>query len=166
MSPFAQRVLLWSGCACAVVLFGGLTLSVMARPTNCGGNSFALYNCRHIALLALTEMDGGRTSADAWAVVAKGELAKRGKNHWTGDALYLVRTNLTTNLPPTTIVAICSEPFGNVPQPMWWNLYRRNPAHAVARMDGRAGLISPADFSRLPLSDFAVTTNFAGIILP
>lgn len=146
MSPLTQRVLLWGGCACAAVLFGGLTLSVMARPTNCGGNSFALYNCRQIALLALAELDGVRTSADEWAAMAKNDLAKRGKDLWTGDAVYLVRSNLTTNLPPATIVAICNEPFGNVPQPMWWNLYRRNPAHAVARMDGTADLISPDDF--------------------
>ena len=160
MSKRGQRVTLWSGCALCSLLLVGMMVPSLARPTNCGGNTFALHNCRQIALLVLAEMDDDRTQQATWSAAARQELGRRAKNHWTGGAMYLVRTQLATNLPPTAIVAFCNEPFGNVPQPMWWNFYRRNPTHAVALMDGTAGLISPGDFARLDLADFIATTNF------
>lgn len=161
MSKRSQRVVLWGGYALCSFLLVGMMVPLVARPTNCGGNTFALNQCRNIALLVLAEMDNDHTNPETWAETAKCELGRRGGNHWTGDAMYLVRTNLTMNLPPTTIVAVCNKPFGNVPQPMWWNFYRRTPAHAVARMDGTAGLISPAEFARMAHSNFIATTNFS-----
>lgn len=161
MNAFAQRVLLWGGCALASAVFGVMTLSVMARPTNCGGNSFALYNCRHIAWLVIGEMDAGRTDRAAWKAGVEGELARRSKNHWTGNALYFVRTNLNTNLPSATVIAYCNQPFSNVPQPGFANFYRKNPAHAIARMNGESELLSPAEFARLPFAEFVALTNFS-----
>jgi hypothetical protein len=75
---------------------------------------------------------------------------------------------IRTNFPWSTatnreIVILSQRQFDNVPTPAPWNLFRRNPAHAVGYSDGTTGLISPAEFDSLVIDGLAslwsVATN-------
>ena len=60
---------------------------------------------------------------------------------------FLIRTNFAwTDAAGREIVIVSAREFDNVPTPAPWNLFHRNPAHAVGYSDGTRGLISPAEF--------------------
>ena len=144
------------GCLTAVVVVAGALPSLLARPANCGGNSAALNNCKHIlvysSLFASTNSflpDGHQMETED-----RDGFLKLGEYHWTGAAQYWVRTNNFTSKSPTQIVVFCEQKFDNVPQPTFLNLYKRTPAYAVGFADGSTRLISPADFAHFDKHDF------------
>lgn len=74
----------------------------------------------------------------------------------------MIRTNfLWSTAPDREIVVLSRRWFDNVPTPAPWNLFRRNPAHAVGYSDGTTGLISPAEFDSLFIYGFASLWSLA-----
>ncbi len=83
------------------------------------------------------------------------------RSAWIGEARFFIRTNIDASVHgPRQIVVVCDHVYDNVPQPAIWNLYHRNPAHAVGYSDGSSGLISDADFKKLDLSQFTDSSRF------
>ena len=81
-------------------------------------------------------------------------LFRLSNSHGTPDASYWVRTNSFSETNQKQIVIFCDNIYDNVPQPTIWNLYHRNPAHAVGFSDGTAGLISPSEFTQIDRNAF------------
>lgn len=161
MSNRRKRVILWSAFgACAFVLLGML-LPLLAGSSNCGGNSAAQAQCRLIAIRAKVEASEGLFQPQQWSEYGKKEAGRLSLRHWTPEATYLVRTNLTANAPAKTVVTVCDTKFENVPKPTIWNLYRKNPAHAVAYFDETMGLLTSEEFSKLDLTNFVNVTTLA-----
>ena len=75
---------------------------------------------------------------------------------------FLIRTNFAwTDAASREIVIVSAKEFDNVPTPAPWNLFHRKPAHAAGYSDATRGLISPAEFNSLFLSDFASLWSLA-----
>lgn len=150
---------LWilSGTLAGAAVIALIGFPLLARPSNCGGNTAALYNCKQILTYARMFGDTNTFPPDANQMPPeeRDEFFKLGKNHWTGVAQYWVRTNGWDSRNHTQIVVFCEKAFGNVPQPTLGNLYTRNPAHAVGFANGTAGLISPGAFAQIDKNDFA-----------
>lgn len=135
----------------------GLTLG-----TNCGQNSYALSACRYYVLsanLAADENNGlfeiGKVDTNCIPMLFRDIWGVSGKD-------FLVRTNfLSGSATKHQAVIVCTRQFDNVPQPVIWNLYHKNPAHAVGYSDGTAGLILPVEFSNLNLSGFISVASLA-----
>lgn len=153
---FTKAIWTVCGCLAAVAVVAGVSLLVLARPSNCGGNSAALNNCKQILVHASLFASTNSFLPDAHQMEAeeRGQFLKLGEYHWTGTARYWVRTNNFASTSHTQIVVFCEQDFDNVPQPTLLNLYKCTPAHAVGFADGSTGLISPLDFARLDKNDF------------
>ena len=153
MKRFVANVTVVVAIACVI-----LGLAVPAtRPSNCGGNTAALFVCGQFAATARinAEDDGG--AFDFWRLPddEKKRLATLAHYHWIPSATFLVRReSFNTDRGIRQIIAVCDKAYGNVPQPTLWNGYKKTPAHAAAYSDGSAGLISPAQFQSLNLADF------------
>jgi hypothetical protein len=160
MNPRLLKTLI---LAASVVAVGAALLPLLARPSNCGGNSYALAACKKI--LAFDRLGGG-ANGPAFDLVQLDAVDQTNfvftvANHWTPDAGYWLRTNFPNNPAAKQIVVVCDRAYDNVPQPTVWNLYHRNPAHAVGYSDGTTGLITPVEFSGLDRSGFVSLTALA-----
>lgn len=152
-----QSVLaLGAGLLFAAVCFTVL-LPLLARPSNCGGNSATLSNCNQIItysrLFSVTNSflpDAQQMDSDD-----RKRFLDLAGNHWTADARYWVRTNNADPNNSTQVVVFCDQVFDNVPQPTLGNLHKRTPAHAIGFANGTTALISPAAFAQIPKGDFA-----------
>lgn len=141
-------VLLSAGLAIAI--FPGL----IARPSNCGGNSAALNVCSEyaITLRLLLSDETKRIAVLELAPTNKANLAIAAQSHWIPDASFLIKTNIDFINPGNDLVIVCSRPYGNLPQPTLWNGYRKTWAHAVGYLSGESKLMSPEEFGRLDTS--------------
>jgi hypothetical protein len=134
-----------------------LLLPLLARPSNCGGNSAALNNCNQILVYSRLFNGTNLFLPDVQQMDPddrKGFL-QLGESQWTANALYWVRTNSLDPKNPTQIVVFCDQVFDNVPQPTIGNFYKRTPAYAIGFANGTTALISPAAFAQLPKGEFA-----------
>ena len=83
------------------------------------------------------------------------DLAKQGEG-------YLIKTNCNTTRTNREIVIICEKPFDyDGANTSFWNLFKRNYAHAVGFSDGKAGLISTTEFTTLDLHGFTSLSQVA-----
>ena len=159
-----QRILLTVIAALMVIALTGLLLPVLTKSaSNCGGNSYALAACKDYVMRAsLASGKGGREfSIASLGIADREEVARWAKNHWIGGADFLILTNEVSMRGTQSVLIVCDQPFGNIPQPTVWNLYHKNPAHAVGYSDGSTGLISPLEFAALDLHGFVPLSGLA-----
>ena len=141
-------VLLSAGLAIAI--FPGL----IARTSDCGGNSAALVVCREYAntLRLLLSDKTKRLAVLELAPTNKTNLFIAAQSHWIPDASFLIKTNIDFTNPGNDLVIVCMQPYENLPQPNLWNGYRNTWAHAVGFLSGESRLMSPEEFGRLDTS--------------
>jgi hypothetical protein len=131
-------------------------LSILSRPSNCGGNSAALAQVKHIALIAYVaafESPSQTFRFTAPDAEQRIQLSKASLNYWIPDAHFLVSTNTVfgPETLPDQIVVVCDKPYGNVPR----RLFGSAPlSYAVGFADGRSSLMSQEQFAALDLSKF------------
>jgi hypothetical protein len=83
------------------------------------------------------------------------DLAKQGED-------FLIKTNCSTAKTNHEIVVVCEKSFDyDKANASFWNLFKRNYAHAVGYSDGSADIISPTEFSNLDLRGFASLLQIA-----
>ncbi len=149
-----------------VALVGGVTALMVGtsfQRTNCGGNTAALHTCQQFAVL-FEENAGGKAqfSISALALTASSEEIVRSTRAPMASAEFLV---LDPSKPVAVgkhdVIFVCARPFGNIPRPTIWNLYRANTAYAAAFSDGTAGLISPEGFAALDKTGFVDAARWA-----
>jgi len=143
-------------------------LPLMARTSNCGGNSYALAACKQVVLYLQTTISTNALSFNPSLLDSfdQTNLFSVANSHWTVGAGYLVRTNNFQPAAQRQIIAACDTVYDNVPQPTLWNFYRRNPMHAVAFSDGTTGLISPIQFTEIDLGNFLDLTRSGNENIP
>ena len=146
------------GCllGAVVLICAAVLLPLLARPTNCGGNSAALTACEDIALsLQIISSDHGDKSFSVSDLgPAEREYFRRVAGlSWLPDSKILVAPGpiVLRAQQPKMIIAVCDRPFDNVPR----RLFGKAPAtHAVAYSDGSTGLITVGEFRRSDFSRF------------
>jgi hypothetical protein len=83
------------------------------------------------------------------------DLVKQGED-------YLIRTNCNTARTNREVVIVCEKPFDyDKANQSFWNLFKRNYAHAVGYSDGSGGIISPIEFANLDLRGFTSLSQMA-----
>ncbi len=153
----SNRIILVLGSIAAAVTVAAIVLPALARSSNCGGNSAALYLVREYASVAkfsALESSNGVFQVTKVSEDDRAGLRRCARNHWIPRARFLVSTNLltTNDLKARRILIVCDQSFRNVPQ-RWTGTA---PAtHAVGYSDGSAALISPVEFNALDRSSFA-----------
>ena len=131
-------------------------LPLMARPSNCGGNSAALAACRSVYTsfrIVAAGNDQKPLAISAMNPSEKEEFKHVAGLHWLPQAKIMVTTGVVDPdvVDPKRIVIVCDTPFDNVPQ----KRFGRAPlTHAVAHADGSTGLISVEEFKKLDLTGF------------
>jgi hypothetical protein len=138
------------------------TSGLLYRTSNCGGNSSALSFCKQIALGVLLDNTNNPAVFDVnlLSQETKGELRAFVGNHWIPNARFLLRRNaLDITAVPHKIIVVCDQPFGNVPQPTFWNLHRSTIRHAAVLADGTIRLLTPDEFGALKLPDFVFLSD-------
>jgi len=133
------------------------TNGLLGRVSNCGGNSAARTYCQNIAL------DADAIGSDAGNdIFDYKKLPRQQQNEftevdrfWTPDAKYLLRTGpVPVGHGTHEIIVVCDTPFGNVPQPTFWNLHYRTLRHAAGYSNGSVGWLTPTEFAQLDKSNF------------
>jgi len=146
----------WVIAACALIIAAALLLPLVARSSNCGGNSSALTACRDVVLAfrtaALERGDKPFSIADLNESERENFRSPTGVN-WLPGTRLLVTTEPAsiTGTRPRKIIAVCDTAYDNVPR-RW--LGKSPMTHAAAYSDESVGLISVADFQHLNLSRF------------
>jgi len=147
----------------AMTVAVGFALPMLARPSNCGGNSAALSACRNVSLaVRIISSDRGTNLADLSRLTSEElrEFQNIPGMSWLHGAHLLVRTNGFALGPGEVkgIIVVCDTAYSNVPQ----YRFRQAPAtHAVGYSDGTVGLLRPAEFHSLDLSRFQDINHFA-----
>src|SRR6267143_432042 len=147
-----RKLILIGVAGLSAVFVLGLTLPALSPGSNCGGNSAALFVCKIYAETARIDAkdNGGVFEPAKLQGEDKKEIARLAHYHWIPDASLLVKRGaIRMEGAQRTIIAVCDKAYGNVPQPMLWNGYKKTPAHAVAYSDGSVELISAAQFKSL-----------------
>jgi hypothetical protein len=152
-----QLVFVLSAGLLFVVGCFALLFPLLARPSNCGGNSAALNNCKQILVYSRLFNGKNRFLPDTNLMSSddRKQFLLLSESHWTADANYWIRTNDLNPNNPTQVVVFCDQVFDNVPQPTIGNLYKRNPAYAVGFANATTALLPPTAFAQLPKGDFA-----------
>ena len=139
-----------------LVICAASFLPLLARSSNCGGNSAALASCKgYMTALRLWAADhaGQRFRYDQADRDTKQHLGRLPGASWIRSARLMARLD-DVGVDAATdkrIIMVCDHPYDNVPQ----RIFGRSPmAHAVAYSTGETGLISPEEFARLDLSGF------------
>jgi hypothetical protein len=151
-----KRVWIICGCFTALLVAAGVVLPILAKPSNCGGNSAALTACRNVCLATrIISADRGtnRVSFAGLSVEELREFQNIPGLSWLHGAHLLVRRNgfgLGAEEAKQVIV-LCDTAYSNIPR---YRLHRAPPTHAVGYSDGSVGLISPAQFRSLDLRGF------------
>jgi hypothetical protein len=147
-----RKLVALAGITGLLVLCAFALLPALEPPSNCGGNSAALTECRllvsHLNLL-IAERGGQPITIKSLS----DEERPNFKSIWLGDAKILVADGPVSFDRPKSreIIAVCNTAFDNVP----WRMFgKAPPAHAVAYSDGSTCLISTNEFSELTLSRF------------
>jgi hypothetical protein len=165
---FKQAIWIVGGCLAATTIIAAALPLLLARSSNCGGNSAALSNCKKILIYA--EMFGVTNSflpdANLMGAAERDQFLALAMNHWTHEVQYWVQTNAVPFRSCTQVVVFCEQAFDNVPQPTLFNLYKRTPAHAVGFADGSTRLISPVDFLQVNKEGFAPLSALKPVYQP
>jgi hypothetical protein len=130
--------------------------SFLARTSNCGGNSAALFVCKNYALIfELSRSDSAELQFSVTNVAAQyhAQLGQLARYHWVPNARFLVSTASVSRdgQDKPRLIVVCDTPYGNVPQRQF---FKAPFTHAVGYADGSTALISPAEFARLDKSLF------------
>jgi len=156
MSPSRRRFVIAAGLIVALPLCAAALLPLLARTSNCGGNSAALAACKgYITVLRLWgyENEGHMFHFDQTDQETRRSLGHLPGASWIHSARLLARLD-DVRIDPVAekrILMVCDHPYDNVPQ----RRFGRSPlAYAVAYSTGETGLISADEFARLDLSDF------------
>jgi len=163
-----DKIIVVLGLVTAFVLIG--VFLPFTHPSNCGGNSAALADCKLsvLTLRVVSEDKGEKFNLYSLSASDSAQIVQFASDHWISGAKIFVRTNIILDSNPRQILIVCEHAFDNVPQPTIWNGYRKNPAHAVAYSDGSTGLITPKQFKDLDLSGFVdaskLQTNASAVI--
>ena len=143
-----STVLVLSVCGVAL-------LPLLARSTNCGGNSAALAACKSVAVcfeLVVSERAGKPVSIADLSETERDYFQQIAGLNWLGEAKDLVTAApVSSNNQNQQVVAVCDKAFDNVPR----RVFAKAPlTHAVAYADGSTALISVADFQKLDVGMF------------
>jgi hypothetical protein len=141
------------GIVVALIACGVVLPPLLARSSNCGGNSAALAACKNVAIcfqLLVSEHGNKPVSLTSLTGVERDYFKQISGLNWLHDAKVLV-TSATITTEGRQVVAVCDKPFDNVPR----RLFGKAPlTHAIAYADGTTELISTQDFRRLELTSF------------
>jgi hypothetical protein len=149
---------MWKSLAVVVVLAGvvAVLLPLLARPSNCGGNSAALNDVKLYVLMV--ELGINDTVDRTFRVTAltgdqRDELSRVVRDHWIRGARFLVSTNPVheADLKSRRILIVCDTPFQNVPQRRFGSA---PPTYAVGYSDGTKGLLGVGEFAALDFTTF------------
>ena len=132
------------------------TNGLLVRSSNCGGNSYARTRCQNIALSARV---AAGDSGDIFDFTKLSEQQRMelayADDFWTPDAKYLLDGGPMKMGPGThELLVVCDTPYGNVPQPTFWNLHRSTLRHAAGYSDGSVGWLTESQFAELKKSNF------------
>jgi hypothetical protein len=155
-SSAMKRVWVIGGCFTALIVVTGVLLPMLAKPSNCGGNSAALTACRNICLATrIISSDRGTNLVSLSGLSAEEvlEFQNVAGLSWLHGARLLVRTNgfVLGAGEDKQVIVVCDTAYSNVPQ---YRFHRAPPTHAVGYSDGNVGLISMAQFHSLNLKSF------------
>jgi hypothetical protein len=152
-----KRIIFYSVAAVTAAGLTAMILPAASRPSNCGGNSYALNACQNYSLTARMAAEENHSQFETINLSTEDKvyLARLAKSGWIGGADFFIKTNFTCTNGVQEIVIVCEKQFDNVPQPTISNFYQHNPAYAAGYSDGTKGLISPEQFRSL---------NFIGFI--
>ena len=104
--------------------------------------------------------DGFDSAKHGWAEI---EMPPTMLNGWGATAEnFFIRRKVDGFPGGTTVVAVCNLEFSNVPQPTFWNGFRKTPGHAALLSDGTTKVISPAQFASLDLTNFVSVKSLPG----
>jgi hypothetical protein len=130
----------------AAVVFYRFVLPALVPTQNLTGNQSALAMCEW-EMTAWRSYEANRPTFDFYRL---SDDQKRRIIMFGLNQDFLIKTNFVWgNAANREIVIVCEREFDNVPTPAPWNLFHRNPAHAVGYSDGTRGLISPEQFDNL-----------------
>lgn len=149
--------------ACVLVAGAALLLPVLARSSNCGGNSAGLSACRSVVLafrtVALARDDKPFAVAELSEAERENFRSPTGMSSLPGARLLVSQDPVRiAQSPPKKIIAVCDSAYDNVPQRRFW---KAPMSHAVAYSDGSVGLISVGEFQRLDFSRFVEVANIS-----
>jgi hypothetical protein len=139
---------------------------LLARSSNCGGNSAALTACRSVYTsfrIIAADHDEPGLAISAMNASDKETFKHVTGLHWIPQAKIMVTTGMVNLDDPKRIIVACDTPFDNVPQ----KRFGKAPlTHAVAHADGSTALISVEEFKKLDLTGFVdvrtmITTNIS-----
>lgn len=129
------------------------------------GNIRARIICAHTLQAAFLLQTNNETQLNIFILSDETKARLQNIAEWWdyyGPANFLIKTNFSWgNSTNREIVIVCTTPFDNDPKPTIWNLFHRNPAHAVGYSDRTTGLISPSAYSNLDLSQFILTSRLS-----
>jgi hypothetical protein len=140
------------GALLALLLCGAALLPLLARPSNCGGNSAALAACKSVAgcfRLIASERGAGALAITDLSGDEREYFSQIGGQDMLGEANILVSAKAV--MSEKKIVAVCDAPFNNVP---CYRFRKAASTHAVAYSDGSTALIPVAEFQQLDLREF------------
>jgi len=140
----------------------------LARSSNCGGNSAALSLCGSLASRIRIEQERFGAGFDVQRIDAEAfqDLTDIARSTWLERGTLWIRRTVPQQANSNVIVAVCTRAYDNVPQPLWWNGFKRTPAHAIAPLRGSSRLVSPAEFAQLDLSAFASVLSLTNSASP
>jgi len=156
MTRSQRTFLVAGGLVLALALSAVALWPLLARPSNCGGNSAALAACKgYVTILQLWsgDHDGQSFRYDETDDETRQPLARLPGASWIRSARLLARVDdvRVDSAAEKWIIMVCDRAYDNVPQ----RTFGRSPmTHAVAYANGETGLISPEEFARLDLSGF------------
>jgi hypothetical protein len=138
----------------SVACLGGL-LPIVARSSNCGGNSAALAACKSVAAafhLTVSGRNGKPVSAAGLTDVERDYFNPISGLNWLAGAKVLVTpVPVRNDDQQQQVLAVCDKPFSNLPRRIFG---KAPPTHAIAYTDGSTSLISVEEFRRLDLREF------------
>lgn len=135
-----------------------LSFTPMLRPSNCGGNSSALYivnSLKRFAHDASMDRPDGVFNFLKLSETESRDLAQLADSGWNRSAkFYVASGDIHFSAATRRIIAVCNTPYRNVPERslgMW--SWPAPPTHAAAFSDGTTGLISPTEYASINQSD-------------
>ena len=158
MEKFRAAIKFVAIVAIAVVVYFRFVLPALAPTKKLAGNQATLAMCRW----ELTTWKSYETNSPLFEFKKLTDDQKRrvimfGLNHDFSIRTYFPWTNAAGR----KIVIVSAREFDNVPAPAPWNLFHRNPAHAVGYSDGTTGLISREQFKNLDLFGYSSLWSLA-----
>lgn len=155
ISGNARRLVAAIGILAALAACAAALVPVLARPSNCGGNSAASAACKGVLTcyqIIAAERGDKPVSIAGLTTSEREHFSQVAGLSWLGDATILVTpAPVAFDAQRRQILAVCDKPFDNVPR----RIFGKSPmTHAAVYTDGSRALISVEDFRKLDLSGF------------